>query len=711
MKQGYAHTHVSLHKSADTRLHGSWLILVRAIVGVLLLLTLILFIVSLPASFAILHVPCSSGLCTSTSGQVTIKDIQVLRQYGISLNAYAIYWTALNVAIALGWFVVGGVLAWRKSDDWMALLSVLMLTSVGASFIISPTLTGPSIWQLSVNIWYPLNSLSILSILALFPNGRFAPRWIGWLLLLYPVQLACYLVFLHQLHLPGWSLYNNPINAIAWFGSLGVLALAQLYRYFRVSNQIERQQTKWVAFSFLMFFVASFADTAAENLLSIQQIGLLYVLVTSLLTCTPLVVPLAFGIAILRYRLWDIDIIINRALVYGALTLSIVGIYVLVVGYLGALFRSGSNLLISLIAAGLVAVLFQPLRVLLQRGANRLLYGQRDEPYAVITGLSRRLEATLAPDAVLSTIVQTVAQALKLPYVAILLKQEDIFTIAAQVGNEKVAPLTFPLLYQREVVGKLLLAPRAAGEDFTPADLDLLNELTRQIGLAAYAVRLTSDLQRSNEHLQSARARLVTAREEERRRLRRDLHDGLGSALTSVTFQLDAAGNLLDRNPDAVRTLLKELKGQIQVSIADIRRLVYNLRPPILDEWGLVGAIREQVAQYELNSVHVTVEASEPFPALPAAVEVAAYRIALEGLANVIKHAQATTCTIRLVVSNDALTVEVQDNGRGLPQNYHAGVGISAMRERAAELGGTCVMENVGDRATRVFAMLPRREE
>jgi signal transduction histidine kinase len=200
-------------------------------------------------------------------------------------------------------------------------------------------------------------------------------------------------------------------------------------------------------------------------------------------------------------------------------------------------------------------------------------------------------------------------------------------------------------------------------------------------------------------------------REEERRRLRRDLHDGLGSALTSVTFQLDAASNLLDRDPAAVKTLLSELKAQTQAAIADIRRLVYNLRPPILDEWGLVAALHEQVAQYELNAVRVTVEAPESLPALPAAIEVAAYRIALEALANVIRHAQATRCTIRLDVYDDALTIEVQDNGRGLPPDYHAGVGISAMRERAAELGGSCVIENVAAGGTRVYTWLPLRKE
>ncbi len=214
-----------------------------------------------------------------------------------------------------------------------------------------------------------------------------------------------------------------------------------------------------------------------------------------------------------------------------------------------------------------------------------------------------------------------------------------------------------------------------------------------------------------SSRLQSSRVQLVTTREEERRRLRRDLHDGLGSALTSVTFQLDAASNLLDRDPQAVKTLLKELKAQTQASIADIRRLVYNLRPPILDEWGLGAALREQVAQYQLHNVQVTVDAPESLPALPAAVEVAAYRIALEALANVVSHAQASTCAMRLSISGDALTVEVQDDGSGLPRSLHAGVGINAMRERAAELGGSCTVETLATGGTRVSARLPLLKE
>jgi signal transduction histidine kinase len=686
----------------DERLQGGWLLFVRVAWVVVLVLAVGLFSVSIPFTFTDAHTICVAVDCSHTS-YLTPGLARELHQLGLSMDFYAYLITTWSIILEFVYIAIGVLIFWRRPDDRMALISSFTLITFGAAFRgFNPESTlSPLLYVLSLVMAFFGNCCGGL-FFYLFPTGRFAPRWVGLLVLGWIIYWA-----INNLLLATILTYSG-LDFVIFLSLLISVVATQFYRYRRVAMPLQRQQTKWVVFGISLALLGVLTVfTMATVSLSIIP----FLIAGSLLYIFLLLIPLSIGIAILRYRLWDIDIIINRALVYGALTISIVGIYVLVVGYLGALFRSGSNLLISLIAAGLVAVVFQPLRERIQRVANHLLYGQRDEPYAVITGLSRRLEATLAPDAVLSTIVQTVAQALKLPYAAILLKQEDKFTIAASSGNEKEALQAFPLVYQREVVGKLLLAPRAPGEDFTPADLDLLNELTRQIGLAAYAVRLTSDLQRSNEHLQSARARLVTAREEERRRLRRDLHDGLGSALTSVTFQLDAAGNLLDRNPDAVRTLLKELKGQIQVSIADIRRLVYNLRPPILDEWGLVGAIREQVAQYELNAVRVTVEASEPFPVLPAAVEVAAYRIALEGLANVIKHAQATTCTIRLVVSDDALTVEVQDNGRGLPQNYHAGVGISAMRERAAELGGSCVVENVSNKATRVFATLPRREE
>ncbi len=711
---------------ADTRLHGGWLILGRVAWGAVVVLALLLFLVSLPTYLTYLQTVCVHQPCPYQ--QLTSNSVHSLQVLGISVEGYAVLTLTLTLGTAFVWVVMGGVLVWRRSDDWMALLVAFMLVVGGANNgLYGGFTTSQAGWRVPANLLGFLFSLALFVVFSLFPSGHFAPRWVRWLIPAFLLNNFLYQFFTDwYAHFPGWASFLGLLDFV---GSLLLLVLAQIYRYWRVSTPVQRQQTKWILFSLTIGIVSMLGWILLENFFPSLN-GSLYDPVNAYLNdLGSLLFPISFAIAIMCYRLWDIDIIINRTLVYGTLTASIIGIYILVVGYLGALFRTGNNLLISLIATGLVAVLFQPLRELLQRGVNRLFYGQRDEPYRVVSRLGQRLEATLAPEAVLPTIVETVAQALKLPYAAITLQQDGTMVIAATFGKEpgggKLRPyisgnvgaeladalIRLPLTYQTEQIGELVLAPRGPGESFTPADRALLSDLARQAGVAAHAVRLTTDLQRLTGELQQSRTELVTAREEERRRLRRDLHDGLGSALTSVTFQLDAACNLLDHDPQAVRTLLMELKGQMQTSIADIRRLVYNLRPPILDEWGLVAALREQVVQYQLNQVQVTVDAPESLPALPAAVEVAAYRIAMEALANAIRHAQATRCTICLAVCDDALTVEVQDNGKGLPSDYHAGVGISAMRERAAELGGSCVIEDVATGGTRVYARLPLLKE
>ncbi|HEX6552843.1 MAG TPA: GAF domain-containing sensor histidine kinase [Ktedonobacteraceae bacterium] len=693
----------SLHRPSETHLHGRRLVLARAFWGVVALFELAAFVDSLTGTVSQLQVLCTSS-CTIQ--QLSAAAVSTLRHIGLSLGDYIAFYLAVILLSTLLCYTVAAILLWRRSDDWMALLVSLMLMSFGPGIISNgirfSQWFGPGVASHVSSLFDSINLTILVLVFFLFPDSRFVPRWTR---LIVGLQLALSIFFAFFPRFT--SDMANSIAVVSFLCILFSLVIAQVYRYRRASTPTQRQQTKWVVYSLVV------SITSVVGLLAIFQpqpgslLSALDIIANLLLT----LIPISFAVAILRYRLWDIDLLIKRTLVYGTLTACIVGVYILVVGYLGALFRMGNNLLIELLATGLVAVLFQPLRERLQRAANRLLYGQRDEPSQVVSRLGQRLEATLAPDAVLPTIVETVAQALKLPYAAILLKRDDIFTEAASFGKRQGKLVTLPLVYQRESIGKFLLAPRAVGEDFTPADLRLLHELTHQVSLAAHAVRLTTDLQCLAAELQSARIQLVTAREEERRRLRRDLHDGLGSALTGVTFQLDAASNLLDHDPQAVKVMLKELKAQTQASIADIRRLVYNLRPPILDEWGLVAALREQVAPYQLDGVRVTIEASESLPALPAAIEVAAYRIALEALANVIRHAQAVTCTMRLSICDDTLTVEIQDDGKGLPSGYHAGVGINAMRERAAELGGSCSVETLATGGTRVSATLPLGKE
>jgi signal transduction histidine kinase len=427
--------------------------------------------------------------------------------------------------------------------------------------------------------------------------------------------------------------------------------------------------------------------------------AVIYVAVAALL-----VLPVFTYIAILRYRLYDIDLIINRTLVYGALTACVVALYVLVVAYLSVVLRTGTNLATSLAATGLIAVLFVPLRDWLQRGINRLMYGERDEPYKVLSDLGASLEATLAPESVLPTVVETVARALKLPYAAITLKQDGVFVEAASYGKKPEGePLIVPLTYQQETVGQLVVAPRAPKESFTKSDVRLLGDLARHIEVAAYAVRLTADLQRSRE-------RLVTAREEERRRLRRDLHDGIGPQLAALTLKLETARKLLSHDPQA-SALMADLSERARATISDVRGSVHALRPPALDELGLIPALREGAAQYSQNGLRISVEAPKSLPSLPAAAEVATYHIAQEAMTNVVRHARARNCSVRIALDEDAgtLRVEIVDDGRGVGEGHKVGVGLHSMRERAEELGGRCKVDTLAGGGTLVSAELPCR--
>jgi signal transduction histidine kinase len=267
-------------------------------------------------------------------------------------------------------------------------------------------------------------------------------------------------------------------------------------------------------------------------------------------------------------------------------------------------------------------------------------------------------------------------------------------------------------VYQSKQVGTLIIAPRGRDDALTPADLRLLDDLTQQIGNAVHTLRLTSELQALTQDLQRSREHLVTTREEERRRLRRDLHDGLGPMLSAIMLKVGLVRTLYLRDQETTDTLLNQLETEIESVISDIRRVVYNLRPPALDELGLVGAIREYVArlgneeQANNAALKVTVEASESLPPLPAAVEVAAYRIVQEAVTNVIRHAHARTCQVCFLVE-DALQIEVNDDGKGIEEADRTGIGLTSMRERAEELEGTFMISKASPYGTKITARLP----
>lgn len=657
--------------------------------------------------------------------------LHVLARSAQSPGSWVTVSDLLGSVPVLAFPLVGALIASRRSRNpigWICLADGLLFMLLGMSesygnYGVARPGSVPfpvAIYALGQWLWVPAVGLLGIYLLLLFPDGRLpSRRWrpLAWLSGVVIVLLGVS-VGLAPEPLQSLGGIRNPFGleepswvADAFFVVLPLFPLCilasalSLVLRFRRSRGDERQQIKWIAF-------------AASLVAMIYLIGVLVMLVyafepppwsrvlDSLTVLSYAAVPVSVGFAVLKFRLYEIDLVINRTLVYGALSVSIVGIYVLLVAYLGAVFRTQNDLLVSLLATGLVAVVFAPLRERLQRAVNRLMYGERDDPYAVVSRLGERLEVTLAPDAVLLTIIETVREALKLPYAAIALTENGAApSIAESVGKPVEKPLRLALTYQSEPVGELLLGPRAPGEAFGPADRRLLEGLARQAGVAAYAVRLTTDLQRSRE-------RLVAAREEERRRLRRDLHDGLGAQLAGLNVQAGTLRRLIGHDPAAADELVVELREELRSAIADIRRLVYDLRPPALDDLGLVAALHQLAARYgaEGEQLRVLVEAPEDLAHLPAAVEVAVYRIAQEALTNVVRHAQAKTCVVRLAVDED-VALEIVDDGIGIPAERSAGVGLSSMYERASELGGRCVVESTPKSGTRVLVRLPLPKE
>ncbi len=397
--------------------------------------------------------------------------------------------------------------------------------------------------------------------------------------------------------------------------------------------------------------------------------------------------------------------LLSRGLLYSILALYVGTVYVLVLA-LGGINPTGSLHInppwwLNLVALLIIALTLLRVHAWLRVNVDRLVYDWHTDPYAVLSELGEHL--TLEPDqsldAIVRTIAATIAATLQLPYVAVETGQESGAQMTAYGQPPPGAKrLTIPLMYQDTPIGALHVAGRRPNESLSVTDQRVLRDLARQVGITLHAAQLS-------DALQASRTQLVTAREEERRRIRNDLHDELAPTLSSLQLQLGAMRSLIRRDPEGAERLAAELREDLRRATAEIRRLVYDLRPPMLDELGLVGAIRN--FGFQDSGVHFEVTAPEPMPHLSAAVEVAAYRIASEACHNVVKHAGATDCHVTIEVSNHQLTLSVTDNGQGMPEDLTGGVGVRSMRERAAELGGTLSVQPGENGGTRLIARLP----
>jgi signal transduction histidine kinase len=401
--------------------------------------------------------------------------------------------------------------------------------------------------------------------------------------------------------------------------------------------------------------------------------------------------PVLIGVAVLQRRLYDLPRVVNQSLTYAALWVTIALLYAVVVGGVGAMARDEGAAWLPWVAAGVVAVTFAPLRDALQLAANRLTYGAWARPEEVLAGTARRLADAADVPLLLGTLAHQLSSDLGLGFVR--LTDHDGNEVARS-GAPGGPTESLPLTAYGQRVGTLEWGARPLRD----SDRRLMTDVAVQLGSVVHALGLLASVRAAQE-------RLVLAREEERLRLRRDLHDGLGPALAGLTLQVDTVRNRMAAGDEGIDALLLRLRSGIHDTVADVRRIVEGLRPAPLDELGLVESVTQLADQLGGDRV-VRVEA-DALPPLPAAVEVAAFRIAQEALTNATRHADAHALRVTLEASCGLLVLQVADDGSGLVAGREGGVGLRSMHERAAEIGGALEIEAEPGAGTTVTARLP----
>jgi signal transduction histidine kinase len=482
------------------------------------------------------------------------------------------------------------------------------------------------------------------------------------------------------------------LPAVAVAAALAVLALAEGRR--RARSIDERMALRLVVSALLtalvVVLVLDVLPLAVRGSPLVSREVLLVVLVPVVVAC--------WVAAVVGYRLVELDATLRRSL-FQLVLASLIGAVFLAVA--NAVNLAAGTSVRSMVTGGIVALVLLPAALLLRRATSRLLYGDRAFPYRVVSEL-RRLEPTTGAEELLDEVLSTLSRRLNLAYARI----ESAGGIAVQRGERIGTPTTVDLEVGGTPVGRLEMEVDSLRAPFGPRDRRLLEDVGTQVGALVQALEAGRELQRSREQL-------VAAREEERRRLRRDLHDGLGPSLATTLMRLEVARDLVDRDPAAARDLVGRLVDQTEADIREVRRLVDGLRPPSLDQLGLVSALRQSADQHNhavalgSEAPHWTVVTDE-IGTLPAAVEVAAYRIALEAVNNAVRHSGGTEVTLRLRRRPDALELVVRDDGGGVTGARTDGVGIGSMRDRAEEVGGSCtVSSSTQGGGTEVMARLP----
>jgi signal transduction histidine kinase len=604
---------------------------------------------------------------------------------------------------AAAWIGSGALLLLRATPTRVTVLLGCTLLANGVATPVSDATSGTSSAGVGRGLLGVALTLGVLT-LSVFPDGRFVPGWLKGVCVGFALWQVAVVV-----GTTGTVL--DVLGGVVFFVGFGAPVVAQAARYRHQSDPVQRAQTKWVVYGFCTFLALSLAVAlpyfAPGWFPDLVAPGSTYDnFQTAVSTLALLVIPVCFTIAMLVGNLFDVDAVISRTLVYGTLSVAVTAGYLGIVGVFGVLVGRQNERVAPLIAATVIAVLFGPLRSWLQVRVRRVVYGLRAEPYAALSELGRQLATSTREDDVPTRLVSTIRRSMRAPYVAVAVGDQTGFPVTAESGIPTPQRLTLPLMHRGEQVGTLLVGYDER-HSLSAADRSLLADLCSQAGGAIHSLQLTASLRQGAAQLQLVREQLVISREESRRRLRRDLHDGLAPTLAAAGLIAETAADLAERDPAKSARLLAELQGTLQVAVGDIRAIVDDLRPPALDELGLTQALRERASELA-QAVTIEVRGPDELPLLPAAVEVAAFRICQEALMNVVKHSGASTARVTIGIA-DGLELAIEDDGTGLGHHRPGGIGLGSMRERAVELGGRCSVDQPPGGGTRVSVWLPLR--
>ena len=696
-----------------------YLVFFQGIVILFSLLTVVILISCIPLYYQAITERCLAEPCyMGPSPPVSETELAI---YGFTPQSFAMLFVIIDSTLIFLYYLAALLILIKCFREPLGLLAVLMLVSFGTVF--------PSLFPLGseghpfLETWTSVESMvgwtTFFLFFFLFPNGRLIPKALAKLTYLFCLLYVIIHIVPYDESKKEWPVIVQLILLVI---PLALLIVTQIYRYRKISTPEEKQQTKWVVYG-LTIALAGLVGISAIYEPPFSHGPLWYVYINSILHVFMLMIPLTLTMAILRRRLWDIDPIVNRTLVYTGLSAAIVAVYTLTVLYLSRLFQTEDNFFISLVATSFVAVMFSPLKEWLQRQVNHVMKGRHDDPYAVLSELGNQLVKPIEPDAMLYVVVQTIQDALRLPYASISIEVNGHDKLAAVSGEPVEEALSFPIIHQGETLGTLFVSPRSPGEAFSAEDLKLLSILLQQAGPIVQNVHMTFGMRLLADDLQESREKLVLAREEERRQIRHNLHDDLAPRLAALALNAAAAEKYVRQDPDLAVGILTDFRKVIRSTVDEIRTLVHDLRPPTLDELGLVGAVRERIRDLtqaiipashsdEIQLLRIELVAPDRLPPLPAAVEVAAFRIITESLVNVVRHARASHCLVNLeLATSDMLSITVTDNGKGIlpvpTPSPKGGIGLVSIRERAAELGGQCSIERIEGAGTRVTALLP----